>query len=148
MKGEYNMITTLGKIKKFITLFVIGGLAYILVEMLFRGHSHISMFFLGGLCFVLIGQLNEKYTYDMSIISQMVISSIIVTVLEFITGLIVNVWLGLGVWDYSNQPYNLLGQICLLFTNLWFLLSFLAIYLDDWLRYKLFGEEKPHYKLL
>jgi uncharacterized membrane protein len=138
----------MNKVIKLFTLFIIGGISYILVEMLFRGYSHFSMFILGGLCFVLIGQLNEKYTWEMSIISQMVISSLIITSLELITGLIVNVWLKLGVWDYSKQPYNFMGQICLLFSNLWVLLSLIGIILDDWIRYKLYKEEKPHYKIL
>lgn len=76
----------------------------------------------------------------------MIISSVLVTVVEFIAGLIVNIWLGLNVWDYSNLPLNILGQVCVSFMFLWFLLSLPAIILDDYLRYKLFNEEKPHYK--
>lgn len=82
----------------------------------------------------------------MIIYKQMIISSVLVTVVEFIAGLIVNVWLGLNVWDYSNLPLNILGQVCVPFMFLWFLLSLPAIILDDYLRYKLFNEEKPHYK--
>ncbi len=84
----------------------------------------------------------------MAIISQMAISALIITTVELITGVIVNLWLGLNVWDYSKQPYNLLGQICLLYTNIWFFLSLPAILLDDYLRYYLMKEEKPHYKFL
>lgn len=115
-------MNTVNKVNKLSILFTFGGLAYVLIEMIYRGYSHPSMFLLGGLCFVLIGELNERvYTWEMSLISQMFISSVIVTSLEFISGLILNIWLGLGIWDYSNQPYNLLGQICLLFFNLWFI---------------------------
>jgi len=142
------MVSILDKIKRFILLFIIGGLVYVIMELLFRGRSHISMFFVGALCFIIIGSLNEFYTWQMSVISQMFISSIVITILEFICGLIVNVWLGLNVWDYSNQPYNLMGQICLLFTNLWFFISLIGIVLDDYLRYILFNEEKPKYKWL
>ena len=77
----------------------------------------------------------------------MVISAGIITTVEFTVGIIVNVWLKLGVWDYSSKPYNLLGQVCLLYTNLWFLLSLFAILLDDYLRYFFMKEEKPKYKL-
>lgn len=72
----------------------------------------------------------------------------IAEVVEFITGLVVNIWLGLGVWDYSNMPFNLLGQICLPFAFAWVALSAIAIVLDDYLRYWIFGEEKPRYKLI
>ena len=129
-------------------LFLIFGFAYIGIEIVFRGFSHISMFLIGGLCGVLIGLINEYFTYEMAICSQMVISSFIITTIEFLTGCIVNLWLGLNVWDYSDQQYNLLGQICLLFSTLGFFLSFAAIIVDDYLRFWLFDEEKPHYKWL
>lgn len=136
------------KIFKQFSLFAIGGLIYSLIEVLYRGYTHYSMFFVGGLCFILIGLLNEVYTWDMSFISQMVISSIIITVIEFVSGCILNLWLKLDVWDYSMKPYNLLGQICLTSSIGWFFLSAIGILLDDWLRYFLWHEEKPHYKIL
>lgn len=136
------------KMLKQLSLFIIGGGMYSLIEILFRGYTHYSMFFVGGICFILIGFLDEVYTWDMSFISQMVISSIIITIVEFVSGCILNLWLGLNVWSYYHMPYNLLGQVCLLFTNLWFLLSAIGILLDDWLRYFLWHEERPHYKIL
>ena len=75
------------------------------------------------------------------------IGSAIVTALEFATGCIVNLWLGWDVWDYSNLPFNILGQICLPFSLLWVVVSVAAVVLDDWLRYRWFGEDKPHYTL-
>jgi len=105
------------------------------------------MLIAGGICFILIGLLNEIFPYKVSIISQMFISALIVTAVEFISGYIVNIILGLNVWDYSDLPYNFLGQICLLFSNIWFLLSLPAIILDDYLKYYLLGEEKPSYKV-
>ena len=55
--------------------------------------------------------------------------------------------LGLGVWDYSGMLLNYKGQICLPFSILWIFVSVAAVVLDDWLRYWLFGEERPHYTL-
>ena len=49
-------------------------------------------------------------------------------------------------WDYSDMPFNILGQVCLPFSALWVLLSALAIILDDYLRYWLYHEEQPHYR--
>lgn len=142
------IIQPLKQTAKHLCLFGIGGLIYYFIECLWRGYSHWSMICCGGICFVIIGLLNELYTYDMSIVSQMFLSSIVITFNEFIFGCVFNLWLHFNVWDYSNQPYNILGQVCLLYTNLWFLLSIIAILLDDYLRYKLFKEEKPHYKWL
>lgn len=132
---------------KLIILFIIGGTIYVSLELLFRGRSHISMFILGGLCFVLIGGINNYISWEMPLILQMIIGAVVITTLEFITGYIVNIRLGLNVWDYSNQPFNIMGQICLLFSFLWLLISLIAIVLDDYLRYWIFKEKKPKYHL-
>ena len=132
---------------KYFILFIIGGFLYYCIEILWRGYSHWTMFLLGGLCFILIGGLNNYIPWEMSIIKQGVIGALIVTSLEFIFGLVLNLYLNLGIWDYSNMPFNILGQICLLFSIAWFFLSLVAIFIDDWLRYILFKEEKPHYHL-
>ena len=124
-----------------------GGSIYVLLELVLRGRSHWTMFLLGGLCFVLIGLLNEVIPWEMPLPLQGVIGSAIVTALEFATGCIVNLWLGWDVWDYSNLPFNILGQICLPFSLLWVVVSVAAVVLDDWLRYRWFGEDKPHYTL-
>jgi uncharacterized membrane protein len=118
------------------------------MEMLFRGYSHISMFILGGICGIIIGGLNNWYSWDMSIIKQMFISGIIITILEYITGYIVNIKLKLNVWDYSNMPFNIDGQICLPFSIRWVCISLIGIVLDDWLRYILFDEEYKKYKII
>ena len=106
------------------------------------------MFIAGGLCFVFIGLLNEFLGEKLSFLSLMVLSALIITAVEFITGVIVNLWMGLGVWDYSYLPYNLKGQICLLFTNLWFLLSAPALLLDDFFRVALLKRKPVKYHAL
>lgn len=132
---------------KHFVLFLIGGILYCGIELLYRQRTHVSMLICGGVCFVLIGAINEFIPWTMKLWKQMLIGSCIVTIVEFITGLIVNVWLGLDVWDYSNVWGNVLGQICLPFSIIWFFISLLAIVADDYLRYWLFGEEKPRYYL-
>lgn len=133
---------------KLLVLAVIGGAIYVGIEMLWRGHSHPSMFILGGLCFVSIGLINELFPLELGIVWQALIGGTMVTCLEFITGVIVNIWLKLGVWDYSGLPLNILGQVCLPFHFAWVGLSVVAIVFDDYLRYWFFGEEKPHYKIV
>ena len=140
------MDNTTKKLFKYIILFIIGGIIYYFMEVLFRGWSHWAMMLLGGLCFILIGELNEHISWDTPLWKQGIIGAVIVTCLEFICGLILNVYLNLGIWDYSNMPLNFMGQICLPFSILWIGVSILAIIVDDWLRYFLFKEEKPHYK--
>ena len=138
----------LKQILKLCILALIGGITYVLIELAWRGYSHISMFILGALCFVLLGGINEFLPWELGFVWQMLIGAGIVTILELIVGIVVNVWLGLEVWDYSNLPFKFMGQICLPFSFAWTLLSGVAIVVDDYLRYWLFGEEKPHYKIL
>ena len=128
-----------------LVLIGIGGLLYVLVELAFRGRSHWTMFLVGGLCFWLIGLINEVLPWEMPLWKQCIIGAVIVTAIEFLAGCFINLWLGWDVWDYSNMPFNVLGQICLPFSLLWILLSAVAIVLDDHLRYWMYGEEKPHY---
>ena len=136
------------KLFKYIILLIYGGVIYYFIELIYRGFSHQSMILVGGICFVFIGLSNERYTYEMSLVKQMIISSIIVTVIEFVAGLILNVWLKLYIWDYSKLSFNLLGQISLQTSVMWFFLSLPAIILDDYLRYWMFKEEKPNYKFI
>ena len=133
---------------KLVALFVIGGAAYVLIELLWRGHSHISMFILGGMCFVSIGLINELFPWELGIVWQALIGGVLVTVLEFITGLIVNIWLGLNVWDYSKLPLNLMGQICLPFSAVWFILYFPAEYLCLALKRKFEPKERNQFEAM
>lgn len=132
---------------KYLFLFWFGGATYVTLEVLFRGRSHWTMLLLAGGVFIIIGLLNEIWQWSTSIALQAIIGSGIATVLEFITGCIVNLGFGLDVWDYSNMWGNVLGQICPAFTLLWIGISLIAIVVDDVIRWKFFGEEKPHYTI-
>ena len=103
------------------------------------------MFILGGLSFLIVGLLNEIFSWKIPIEIQSICGGAIITIMELIAGIILNIILKLNVWNYSLIPLNFLGQICLPFSLLWIVLSFLIIIIDDWIRYKFFGEEKPHY---
>lgn len=132
---------------KHLILFLVGAGAYYFIEVLWDGNSHWTMALLGGICFIAIGLINEFLSWDTPMWIQALIGSVIVTILEFVFGCVLNIWLKLGIWDYSQMPLNIFGQVCLVFSMFWFFLSILAILLDDYLRYWLFGEEEPHYKL-
>lgn len=139
-------------IVEYIILFLIGGSIYYGIEFLWKtyvsnGICHWSMFLLGGLCFIIIGNINEDIPWEESIIAQCADGAIIITSLEFIFGYVLNIIFHLNIWDYSNMPLNIMGQICVPFMIAWFFLSLIAIVLDDVIRWKLFKEEKPHYYL-
>lgn len=131
---------------KSILLFFVGGLLYYLIEVVWRGYSHWTMYCLGGLCFVCIGLINEILPWEMPLWKQGIIGALLITVLEYAVGCIVNIGFGWNVWDYSDVPFNIQGQICLPFTLLWFVVSLAAIIMDDYIRYWAFGEEKPEYQ--
>lgn len=71
----------------------------------------------------------------------------LVTAVELAAGLILNVWLCLGVWDYSHLPGNLWGQICPQFSALWWGLCLVFIPVFDWLRWAVEGGTKPVYTM-
>lgn len=143
-------------------LFLIGGAAYALIEILWRGHTHWTMFLLGGICFVIMGLLNEyKIPWHWCLVRQSVVSACVITVFEFVVGCIVNIRFGWQVWDYSDLPFNLCGQVCLYYFLLWIPLSMAGIVLDDWIRYIVYANvkkwspwtemqkrERPRYRLV
>ena len=106
---------------KYLTLFLVGGVFYYSLEVTFRGYSFPAMAVCGGLCFIICGVINER-SRCMPLVLQQLIAASGITAMEFIFGLILNVWLGLNMWDYSNMPGNVLGQICPQFMILWFFL--------------------------
>ena len=130
---------------KYAFLFLVGGLVYMGIELIWRQRTHWSMGIVGGLCFVEIGLINEILSWKTGLIKQALLGATLVTVNEFIAGVIINILLGWDVWDYSNLPFNIMGQVCLLFFFLWIFVSIFAIVLDDYLRYRFFGEDRPEY---
>ena len=134
-------------ITKYLFLGVIGSIIYMSLEILWRGYTHWTMGILGGVCFICLGLINELLSWETPLVLQMLIGGAIITVLELVTGCIVNLWLGWNVWDYSDLPYNFLGQICLPFSILWYFISVIGIIIDDYIRYIYFDEEYPRYKL-
>lgn len=135
-------------LRKHLVLAATGGVLYVILELVWRGRSHWTMFMLGGLCFVVLGLINEVLPWDMPLWQQALVGAVIVTVLEFLIGCVVNLWLGWSVWDYSGLPGNILGQICPQYCLLWLPVSLAGIVLDDWLRYWWWGEEWPRYRLI
>lgn len=137
---EYAII----RIKKDLILIFIMGALYMVLEGVWRGWTNIAMLFVGGLCGYLIGLLNERPAFNNNQMwKQCLIGTIIVLLVEFASGMILNVYLHLGIWDYSNIWGNVYGQICIPYTFLWFSLVPTVIYVDDYLRHLLFMEEAP-----
>lgn len=123
-----------------IIMFLFGGITYGLVEVMWRGYTHWSMALAGGVCFLLINRLNRWLTGRVSYLTRCIFAALAVTAVELVAGVILNLWLGLGVWDYSSMPFNLWGQICLPYTLLWIGLMTVAVWLEQALRFRLCAE--------
>ena len=124
---------------KALVLILCGGVLYVGLELCCRGRSHWSMGVLGGVCFYFLGLLDEVWP-GAPLFVQMTLGAWGIVCAEFLAGLLLNRALGLGVWDYSGMPHDLLGQVCLPFAAVWAGVSGAAVILDDLLRLALFGE--------
>ena len=134
------------KIKEFLMVYAIGSIGYRFIEILWRGETHWSMGIVGGICFLCM------YCIDIvakaPILQRALYSTLCVTIVEFISGLILNIGLGMDVWDYSTLKFNLLGQISLLYSVFWYFLCIPAHYLCRIVRHRIFGalpQKKRHF---
>ena len=107
-------------------MFPIGALGYGLIEILWRGRTHPSMLMAGGICFVFFGKIGDK-TKHLNPFKKAIVGSCFITAIELIFGIIFNIILKKNVWDYSKIPFNFKGQICLLYSAFWGVLSLVFI---------------------
>ena len=95
-----------------------------LLEILWRGYTHWSMALAGGCAALLLSVIARRRC---AFLRKCLAGALAITAVEFSFGLLFNVLGGLQVWDYSAQPFNIMGQICLPFCLLWLLLSALLL---------------------
>ena len=117
-------------LKRSAVFFMTGAIGYAAIEILWRGYTHPAMMLAGGLSFLSFSFIAKRLS-SFPLIAKAAIGAVGVTAIEFIFGIICNVWLSLGIWDYSAQPLNLLGQICPLFSLMWCGLAIMFIPLAD-----------------
>ncbi len=144
---KQKIIWVIKDIAKYMGLFLVYGTIYFLIESIYKGHlTHPLMFAVGGILGVLIGMINNLFNMDTDFILQCLVGMMIVLLAECIVGYQVNIVQHQMIWDYSRVPLNFVGgQICVPFAAAWFIISGICIVLDDYLRYKIFDEEKPYY---
>ena len=114
----------------------IGAAGYGAIEILWRGFTHWTMELVGGICFFLL----YKISYSMKNTSLMIRSAAgaaVITTLELISGVVINIFLGMNVWDYSGMRFNFHGQICAFYSLMWFFLSMGGVMISDMIRKKL-----------
>ncbi len=113
--------------------FWLGGTVYQTLELWWRRRTHWTMFLAGGVCAVLLEFLCNGVFFVLPLFFKCLLGALIITAVEFTFGCVVNLKLGMNVWDYSSVKGNVLGQICPLYSILWGIISLPALLLLDFL---------------
>lgn len=114
------------KLSQQLFAFLMGYFIYSLLEIVMRGYTHWTMSLTGGTVLSLLYLINSRRT--MTLIRSCFIGALIITAIEFAVGVFDNIIMHWNVWDYSDVPMNLFGQICLPYSCFWFLLCIPAYY--------------------
>lgn len=101
-------------------IYALGAELYGAIEILWRGRTHWTMLLCGGVCFTIMYLISAA---ALPFWLKCVLSALAVTLVELIAGILVNIIFAWDVWDYSHMAFNLLGQICPVFSLCWLMLS-------------------------
>lgn len=123
-------------IKKDFVFFLIGGIGYGLIEILWRGYTHWAMLAAGGICFVIFSHIAETFK-EKTLLAKALICAACVTSIEMFFGVFFNIILKENIWDYSSMPFNFMGQVCLMYTVLWGVLGLIFIPIAEKINKKL-----------
>lgn len=137
------------KLFKYSILFLTGMCLYTTIEVMYRSFSYKLMALVGGFCMAFIlDKVNEVLPWDTPLLFQMVISGLLITVVELISGEFALRILHVRMWDYRNLFMNCFdGLVCPLFTFVWILLSGFGIVLCDAINYYVLHEDqRPYYR--
>lgn len=146
-------MTNAGKRVLCMLLWSWGGTVYFLLEVAFKTITgepeRISwtMLLVAALLTAAVERCGYQLPWDVPLWLQALACAALVTAVEFAAGCVLNLWLGLGVWDYSQLPGNLLGQICPQFFGIWWVLCLVFIPVFDWMWYAVAGGERPTYSV-
>lgn len=122
------------KYSQYFFTFLMGYFLYGFVEVAGRGYTHWTMCLTGGIVLTVLYIINSSRT--VTLIKSCIIGAVLITCIEFAVGIFDNIIMGWEVWDYSDRPFNLLGQICPLFSMLWGVLCIPAFFLCRQIRRK------------
>lgn len=136
------------QVVKTVVLFILGYCLYVAIEVTYRGYSFPIMGCCGGLAILLLDQINNRISWDIDILVQGLIGSVLVSFMELVIGeLALHTDLVPVMWDYSNIIWNFDGVVCLPFSLVWMGLSIVAVIVADAYNYYVFGDmPTPYYK--
>lgn len=119
---------------EYMTAFLLGFFIYTMLEITGRGRTHWTMGIVGGIVLAVLYSMEGRLCAGRLI--RAVLGAMFVTAAEFTAGVFDNLIMGWNVWDYSERPLNILGQVCPLFSFVWVLLCLLAGFLTTALYYQ------------
>ena len=150
--NKINLANLFKHILEGLLVFISVGTVYYIIEVLYKwGDSvspHWTMFLLSGFMGLVAMCLNNIFTYKLDFLLQISICTIVCTALEYLVGIIWNS--DYSIWCYLNIPFNLHGQICLLFSCIWAVLFTILIPILDYVEWKVFKykpDTPPYYNI-
>ena len=128
-------------------LFILGGLVYCLLEFTWKGKTSLEAYIVAGICFILITEIGVSYEEDETLLTRVTAGATVASFFKLMVLTTIKIYSA----DFVNTMMSISG-ISLIITGteyilIWFVLSLLAIVFDDYIRYYLFYEDKPNYKL-
>lgn len=90
-----------------------------------RGFLYETICPMYGFAALVLVILSKKVNGKGGMIKKFILAILWCSVLEYLTSLILEVFFGIRWWDYSNEPYNINGRICLAASMFWGILSML-----------------------
>lgn len=90
-----------------------------------RGFLYETICPMYGFAALVLVVISEKIRGKGGVIKRIAIATVWCSVLEYLTSLILEVFFGIRWWDYTNEPYNIQGRICLAASVFWGFLSIL-----------------------
>lgn len=139
---------------KTLTLMLVFGCVYLVSEVSFsaimahswslKGHTSLWMGLVGGGLGLLLRYIHDNALPNINYKLSVLIGGLSITVMELVAGLILNKWLGFNIWDYSKDPANFMGLICLPMSILWLVITPAAYWLSDVIDHYLLHTVKPY----
>ena len=134
------------RLLEYILMLCFAGYLYVCLEILFRGFSDVSMLFAASICAIPMIALNNVYSFELDYFVQVMLCGVFCTCVEYMIGrYLVNQQYQL--WDYREMPFNVHGQVCLVFSLVWIVISAVMIPIFDYIDYYVFDGDKPYYRL-
>jgi|GEM_PF-3258279 len=107
------------------------------------GWSSLWMLGIYGFVGVVLGGMNETAIGAWRMVWQCLLALVFSLAVELLSGCVLNLWLGLEIWDYKDDWLNLYGQICAVNGVKFFFLSPFAFWADDLIRHIAYREPRP-----